>query len=95
MITKDIINLLKDARMSCNELSEKLNEKKTTVNSTLNYMFRRNVISREITRKTEQARGRKTFFLYRINDAIANDEIRVDVGQSGSVPDQGQSVASS
>jgi len=95
MITKQIIELISQQPMSATDIAEKTGARKTVIMSMLTYMSKNGRVLKEITRKTESGKGRKTIYLYRVNDAAEKDGQGLDVGQQGAVSHQVEGAVSS
>ena len=95
MITKQIIELISQQPMSATDIAEKTGARKTVIMSMLTYMSKNGRVLKEITRKTEAGKGRKTIYVYRVNDATTQNGQGLDVGQQGAVSQQSESPASS
>lgn len=90
MLTKNIIELL-TARpnLRAGQIAEILETKKTIITCTLNYLFKRKLILRDVAEKSPvQMRGRRFVFIYRANNDSAKNEHRVDVGQSRAISNE-------
>lgn len=95
MITKQIIELISQQPMSATDIAEKTGARKTVIMSMLTYMSKNGRVLKEIKRKTEVGKGRKTIYIYRANDATTQNGQGMDVGQQGAVSEQSESAASS
>lgn len=95
MITKQIIELITQQPMSAKELTQKVGGNKASIMSMLNSLCKKGRIAKELTRKTEDCRGRKTIYMYRVNDAAEKDGQGMDVGQQGAVSHQVEGAVSS
>ena len=94
MLTRNIIKLLEaSSDLSSSQISETLDKKKTIVTCTLNYLFRRNILIRNLTENPSRTRGRKNVYTYRVNDAAIKNEAGMVVGEIRTVPDEERSIA--
>ena len=95
MLTRDIIELLKaNPNLRASEIAETLNAKKTIVNCTLNYFYRRKLVLRDVKEKRPiQLHGRRMVYTYRVNDDALKDGTGMVVGKIGAVSNEERSPA--
>jgi len=68
MLTDDILKLVATQPLTSPEIIQKLNLKKSTGIVTLNYLFKRGKLQRELKdREIKTTRGRQTLYVYRIS----------------------------
>lgn len=66
MHTENIIEILKTTpNVNCEYLATTLNVKKTLMSCTLNYLFKRKVVARELVPYENRKSGRKNVYVYR------------------------------
>ena len=69
MHTANIVEILKTTpNVNCEYLAATLNLKKPKMSCILNYLFRRNVISRNLVLHETSRAGRKNVYVYRLDD---------------------------
>jgi predicted transcriptional regulator len=69
MHTKNIIEILKTApNVNAEYLAAALNVKKTLMSCTLNYLYRRKIVARELTLNETHRAGRKNVYIYRLDE---------------------------
>tara|TARA_R110000868_G_scaffold205313_1_gene453753 strand:+ start:1433 stop:1723 length:291 start_codon:yes stop_codon:yes gene_type:complete len=95
MLTRNIIELLKATPdLNSTQIANTFGKKKTIMTCTLNYLFRRNILIRNLSEDVAQTKGRKKVYIYRVNDAALKDGTGMVVGKIRTVSDKERSPAS-
>ena len=70
MHTENIIEILKSTpNVNAEYLAATLNVKKTQMRCTLNYLYRRKIVARELTLNETHKAGRKNVYVYRLDES--------------------------
>ena len=70
MHTENIIEILKTTpNVNAEYLATTLNVKKTQMRCTLNYLYRRKIVARELTLNKTHKTGRKNVYVYRLDES--------------------------
>lgn len=94
MLTRNIIDLLKATPdLNASQIANTFGKKKPIVTCVLNYLFRRNFLTRDVAEDPARVRGRRLVYTYRVNDDALKDGTGMVVGKIGAVSNEERSPA--